>query len=83
MWIADDKGEKIWINVNEPMHQALNPIKTEFMNHKKEIYKLAVLDVMKKKQMADDRRNFIYQREWEIFQIKQAELKNLRLKMMF
>ena len=45
------------------MHQALNPIKTEFMNHKKEIYKLAVLDVMKKKQMADDRRNFIYQRE--------------------
>mmetsp|Transcript_31404 Transcript_31404/g.27748 ORF Transcript_31404/g.27748 Transcript_31404/m.27748 type:complete len:93 (+) Transcript_31404:563-841(+) len=63
MCVSDDKGEKIWFNVTQPLHQALNPVKTEFMSHKKEIYKLAVLNIMKKQEIARQRRIFIYEKE--------------------
>lgn len=67
------------MNVKDWQHQFLQPLKVEYQSHKKEFYKLAVLDLIEKKKQADERRAFIYEREWEIMQAKAAELKNLRL----
>ncbi|CAI2370983.1 unnamed protein product [Moneuplotes crassus] len=83
MCVKDDSGQNIWFNITQPLHQALHPLKTEFLTHKKEVYKLAIMEIMKKRQMADQRRTFIYEKECEIYQQMGQELKNLRLKMMF
>lgn len=67
------------MNVKDCQHQFLQPLKVEYQSHKKEYYKLAVLDLIEKKRQADERRAFIYQQECAIMQAKAAELKYLRL----
>lgn len=54
-----------------------------FLENRKHLFKLAVNELNQRKAEAEQRRDWIYQRECEIFQEKSAEMKNLRLKMMF
>lgn len=83
MWRTDEFGKKVWFNIKTWQQQYQHPGKEAFLENRKYLFKLAVAELKERKQEISDRRDFIYQREWDIMQDKAQDLKNLRLKMMF
>ena len=83
-WICrtDEFGKPIWFNIKSCQQQYEHPGKKAFLENRKYLFKLAVEELKERKNDVSQRRDFIYQREYDIFQQKSNEIKNLRLKMM-
>lgn len=84
-WICkhDELGKEWWFNMKTYITQYQHPGKQAFLDNRKHLFKLNVADLNERKQQIAVRRDGIYQREYEILGEKSAELKSLRIKMMF